>query len=47
MLDTASDDAERVYGRLGSQRGGVIPGYTLWPAGGPVDTVVFYKTLSD
>jgi len=45
VLDTASDDAERVYGRLGWQRVGVIPGYALWPAGGPVDTVVFYKTL--
>ena len=45
VLDTASDDAERVYGRLGWQRVGVIPGYALWPAGGPVDTVLFYKTL--
>ena len=45
VLDTASDDAERVYERLGWQRVGVIPGYALWPAGGPVDTVVFYKTL--
>jgi len=45
VLDTASDDAERVYGRLGWQRVGVIPGYALWPAGGPVDTVVFCKTL--
>ena len=45
VLDTASHDAERVYGRLGWQRVGVIPGYALWPAGGPVDTVLFYKTL--
>ena len=46
VLDTASDDAERVYGRMGWQRVGVIPGYALWPDGGPVDTVVFYKTLA-
>jgi len=45
VLDTASDDAERVYDRLGWQRVGVIPGYALWPAGGLVDTVVFYKDL--
>ena len=24
---------------------GVIPGYALWPAGGLVDTTVFYKNL--
>jgi GNAT superfamily N-acetyltransferase len=46
VLDTASGDAERVYGRLGWQRVGVIPGYALWPDGGPVDTVVFYKQLT-
>jgi GNAT superfamily N-acetyltransferase len=47
VLDTASDDAERVYGRLGWQRVGVIPGYALLPHGGFVDTVVFYKELTD
>src|SRR5262249_28084416 len=31
VLDTASDDAERLYGRLGWQRVGVIPNYALWP----------------
>ena len=35
VLDTASDDAERVYGRLGWQIVGVIPGYALWPRVGP------------
>ena len=45
VLDTASDAAERLYERLGWQRVGVIPGYALWPAGGPVDTVIFYKQL--
>ena len=45
VLDTASDAAERLYERLGWQRVGVIPGYALWPAGGSVDTVIFYKQL--
>jgi GNAT superfamily N-acetyltransferase len=45
VLDTSSVDAERLYDRLGWQRVGVIPGYALWPAGGLVDTTVFYKTL--
>jgi ribosomal protein S18 acetylase RimI-like enzyme len=47
VLDTASDSAERLYERLGWQRVGVIPGYALWPAGGLVDTIVFYKNLAD
>ena len=46
VLDTASDAAERLYDRLGWQRVGVIPDYALWPAGGLVDTIVFYKNLS-
>jgi ribosomal protein S18 acetylase RimI-like enzyme len=46
VLDTSSADAERLYDRLGWQRVGVIPGYALWPAGGLVDTIVFYKNLS-
>lgn len=46
VLDTASDSAERLYERLGWHRVGVIPGYALWPEGGPVDTVVFYKELT-
>jgi len=45
VLDTSSADAERLYERLGWQRVGVIPGYALWPAGGLVDTTVFYKNL--
>jgi ribosomal protein S18 acetylase RimI-like enzyme len=46
VLDTASDTAERLYERLGWQRVGVIPGYALWPDGGLVDTVIFYKNLA-
>jgi ribosomal protein S18 acetylase RimI-like enzyme len=46
VLDTASPDAERLYDRLGWNRVGVIPKYALWPDGGYVDTVVFYKELT-
>lgn len=45
VLDTASDDAERLYARAGWQRCGVIPGYALWPAGGLVATTIFFKLL--
>lgn len=44
-LDTASDDAERLYARLGWQRVGVIPRFALWPEGGFVHTTIFYKDL--
>ena len=47
MLDTASDSAERLYERLGWKRVGVIPDYALWPDGGLVDTIIFYKNLRD
>ena len=45
VLDTASDDAERLYARQGWQRVGVIPGYALLPTGEPCDTTYFYKVL--
>jgi GNAT superfamily N-acetyltransferase len=45
VLDTASDDAERLYARSGWQRVGVIPGYALMPEGAPCATTVFYKLL--
>jgi GNAT superfamily N-acetyltransferase len=45
VLDTASDDAERLYARLGWQRCGVIPGYALQPGGGLCDTTFFYRML--
>jgi GNAT superfamily N-acetyltransferase len=47
VLDTASGDAERLYARLGWQLVGVIPGYALWPHGGPCATSYFYRTLAD
>jgi GNAT superfamily N-acetyltransferase len=46
VLDTASDDAERLYARLGWQRCGVIPGYALLPRGGLCDTTFFYRILA-
>ena len=45
VLDTASDDAVRLYERCGWQRVGTIPDYALWPGGGLCDTVVYYKRL--
>ena len=45
VLDTASDDAERLYARGGWQRCGEIPHYALWPDGRPCATVVYFKFL--
>ena len=45
VLDTAADDAERLYARLGYTRVGVIPGYALYPDGRPCDTTIFWKAL--
>jgi GNAT superfamily N-acetyltransferase len=46
VLDAATDgDASRLYERLGWQRVGVIPGYALYPEGGPCDTTVYYREL--
>ncbi len=46
VLDTASDEAERLYARAGWTRVGVIPGYALLPDGRPCDTTYFYKRLA-
>jgi GNAT superfamily N-acetyltransferase len=46
VLDTASDDAERLYERGGWQRVGAIPRYALLPDGPFCRTVVFYKDLT-
>ncbi len=45
VLDTASDDAERLYARQGWQRCGVIPDYALLPDGPPCATTFYYKFL--
>jgi GNAT superfamily N-acetyltransferase len=47
VLDTASDDADRLYARAGWQRVGRIPDYALWPDGGLCATTVFYKSLRE
>jgi hypothetical protein len=38
-------EAERLYRRLGYQAAGVVPGYTIGPDGGPIDSVSMYKQL--
>jgi GNAT superfamily N-acetyltransferase len=45
VLDTASEDAERLYARQGWQRCGQIPNYALWPDGTPCATTIFFKFL--
>lgn len=47
VLDTASDDAERLYVRHGWERVGAIPDYALWPDGRLCATVVYFKRLRD
>lgn len=44
-LDTASDDANRLYQRLGWTICGVIPDYALNPDGTPCDTTVYWKRI--
>ena len=46
VLDTVTGgDAERLYGRHGWQRCGVIPRYALMPDGAYCDTTVFFREL--
>lgn len=45
VLDTASQDAERLYERAGWIKVGVIPDYALMPDGAFCDTVVYYRRL--
>ena len=47
VLDTASDDAERLYARGGWQRCGEIPNYALLPDGTPCATTYYFKALRD
>ena len=46
VLDTASDDAERLYRRQNWTVVGRVPGYALFPDGRPCDTTFFYKRLA-
>jgi ribosomal protein S18 acetylase RimI-like enzyme len=45
VLDTASDDARRLYERLGWSRVGDIPDYALYPNGEPCATTIYWKRL--
>jgi GNAT superfamily N-acetyltransferase len=45
VLDTASEEAERLYERSGWQRVGVVPDYALLPDGQLCATVFFYRDL--
>jgi ribosomal protein S18 acetylase RimI-like enzyme len=46
VLDTVGGSAaKRLYGRLGWQSVGIIPGYALLPQGGLCDTHYFYRDL--
>lgn len=45
VLDTASDEAERLYRALAWTPVGRVPGYALFPDGRPCDTIIFYKTI--
>ena len=45
VLDTAGDEAERIYLRSGWQRVGAIPDYAMWPQGGFCETTFFWKRI--
>jgi len=45
-LDTASDDAARLYERGGFVFAGRIPGYALLPDGALCDTMLYFKRLA-
>jgi GNAT superfamily N-acetyltransferase len=47
VLDTASEDAERLYVRQGWQRCGQVPNYALWPDGTPCATTFYFKALGN
>ena len=47
VLDTASDDAARLYVRQGWQHCGVIPDYALLPDGPPCATTIYYKFIRE
>jgi GNAT superfamily N-acetyltransferase len=46
ILDTASDDAERLYAALGWIEAGRIPDYALMPDGAPCASIFFYRKLA-
>jgi GNAT superfamily N-acetyltransferase len=46
VLDTASDEAERLYRGMDWTMVGRVPNYALFPDGRPCDTTIFYKQLA-
>lgn len=46
VLDTASEEAKRLYARMGWTALGAIPGYALLPQGGLCGTTYFYRELA-
>ena len=46
VLDTASDEAARLYARMGWQECGTVPDFALLPMGGFCDTTFFYRRLT-
>ena len=46
VLDTASDDARRLYERRGWIKVGDIPGYALLPDGTPCATTYYFRELA-
>ncbi|MBP2229804.1 GNAT superfamily N-acetyltransferase [Azospirillum agricola] len=45
VLDTSTEEAERLYERAGWVRTGTVPGYALMPDGRPGRTTFFHKHL--
>jgi GNAT superfamily N-acetyltransferase len=45
VLDTASDEARRLYARQGWVECGTIPDFALLPQGGYCDTTLFYRRV--
>ena len=45
VLDTANDEAARIYERLGWTFVGIVPDYALWPQGGLCPTRFYYRKL--
>lgn len=46
VLDTAGDEATRLYERMGWQRVGTVPNYALWPDGRMAATTYFFRELA-
>lgn len=47
VLDTATDEAARLYERLGWTGSGIIPGYALNADGSRTPTIFYWKSLTD